>query len=256
MNFPIEISQNDIGVSMSSNFMGAKITRSYDKMVKDEREWYRGLPDVTVELSFNDGLVGLNEAASIEGFISLFDLALLSFMSSGREVAIEIGSLYGRSTRVINGNVPVMFAVDTFNGEDDGSYGTNYEGLITQYCIREIFDEHARTFPNELHTIQDRSDNAIKQFLDKGYRGKVDFIFIDGDHSYEGAKSDVVNYLPLLADGGVMCGHDYQYEPLRRAVDEVLGDKVIPLCALKDDDFSRWLKWMDLKHEMWAYIKK
>ncbi|QHG19882.1 hypothetical protein GJB62_06235 [Nostoc sp. ATCC 53789] len=35
------------------------------------------------------------------------------------------------------------------------------------------------------------------------------YIFVDGDHSYEGVKRDIANYYPLLAPGGLMIFHDY-----------------------------------------------
>ncbi|MDH6099008.1 class I SAM-dependent methyltransferase [Anabaenopsis sp. FSS-46] len=35
------------------------------------------------------------------------------------------------------------------------------------------------------------------------------YIFVDGDHSYEGVKQDIINYYPLLALGGLMIFHDY-----------------------------------------------
>lgn len=35
------------------------------------------------------------------------------------------------------------------------------------------------------------------------------YIFVDGDHSYEGVKQDIINYYPLLAPGGLMIFHDY-----------------------------------------------
>ncbi len=37
---------------------------------------------------------------------------------------------------------------------------------------------------------------------------KVDVIFIDGDHSYEGCKDDIDNWYPQMAKGGVMLFHD------------------------------------------------
>ena len=37
---------------------------------------------------------------------------------------------------------------------------------------------------------------------------KVDLLFIDGDHSYEGVKKDFEMYSPLVADGGVIAFHD------------------------------------------------
>jgi predicted O-methyltransferase YrrM len=36
-----------------------------------------------------------------------------------------------------------------------------------------------------------------------------EFIFIDGDHSYEGVRQDIIDYFPLLAPGGIMVFHDY-----------------------------------------------
>ena len=37
---------------------------------------------------------------------------------------------------------------------------------------------------------------------------KVDLLFIDGDHSYEGVKKDFEMYSPLVADGGMIAFHD------------------------------------------------
>lgn len=36
-----------------------------------------------------------------------------------------------------------------------------------------------------------------------------EFIFIDGDHSYQGVRQDILDYYPLLAPGGIMVFHDY-----------------------------------------------
>ena len=37
---------------------------------------------------------------------------------------------------------------------------------------------------------------------------KLDFIFIDGDHSYRNAKIDYLNYSPLVRKGGIVAVHD------------------------------------------------
>jgi len=36
----------------------------------------------------------------------------------------------------------------------------------------------------------------------------IDFIFIDGDHSYDGVKADYEDYSPLVRPGGLMAFHD------------------------------------------------
>ena len=37
---------------------------------------------------------------------------------------------------------------------------------------------------------------------------KLDFLFIDGDHTYEGVKKDFELYSPLVAKGGIVAFHD------------------------------------------------
>ena len=49
------------------------------------------------------------------------------------------------------------------------------------------------------------SSELIKSFPDNFF----DFIYIDGDHSYKGAKSDLINYYAKVRRGGVLAGHDY-----------------------------------------------
>ncbi|MCL4399807.1 class I SAM-dependent methyltransferase [Patescibacteria group bacterium] len=42
---------------------------------------------------------------------------------------------------------------------------------------------------------------------------KVDFLFIDADHSYEGVKKDFEMYSPLVRDGGIIAFHDIASSP-------------------------------------------
>lgn len=42
---------------------------------------------------------------------------------------------------------------------------------------------------------------------------KIDFLFIDGDHTYEGVKKDVELYTPLVADDGFIALHDIAKHP-------------------------------------------
>jgi predicted O-methyltransferase YrrM len=37
---------------------------------------------------------------------------------------------------------------------------------------------------------------------------KLDFFFIDGDHTYEGVKADFEMYSPLVRSGGLIAFHD------------------------------------------------
>ena len=62
----------------------------------------------------------------------------------------------------------------------------------------------------ELHfmygcSFSNETVNKVSKIL-KG--DKIDFLFIDGDHSYEGARKDFEQYKPLMRDGGIIALHD------------------------------------------------
>lgn len=48
------------------------------------------------------------------------------------------------------------------------------------------------------------SDDAVTQVPDK-----IDFVFVDGDHSFLAVLSDLTNYVPKLKSGGLLTGHDW-----------------------------------------------
>ena len=48
---------------------------------------------------------------------------------------------------------------------------------------------------------------------------KLDFIFIDGDHAYEGVKKDFEMYSPLVKKGGLIIFHDIAVHPLELRCD-------------------------------------
>jgi hypothetical protein len=50
-------------------------------------------------------------------------------------------------------------------------------------------------------------DSAAADFQDM--RGKVDFVFVDGDHGYDYVRSDTENAFSMLSSKGVIVWHDY-----------------------------------------------
>jgi predicted O-methyltransferase YrrM len=49
--------------------------------------------------------------------------------------------------------------------------------------------------------------------------GSVDFLFIDGDHRYDGVRRDFESYAPLVRPGGLIAIHDIVPGPV-----EAVGD--------------------------------
>lgn len=49
----------------------------------------------------------------------------------------------------------------------------------------------------------------MRQLVEKQLKGQaVDFLFIDGDHSYNGVRADFQLYAPLVRPGGIVAFHD------------------------------------------------
>ncbi len=53
--------------------------------------------------------------------------------------------------------------------------------------------------------LRQASPQAAEQFAD----GPFDFVFIDAQHQYEGAKQDFEAWWPKVRSGGILAGHDY-----------------------------------------------
>jgi predicted O-methyltransferase YrrM len=82
------------------------------------------------------------------------------------------------------------------------------------------------------------SDDTINNFKDES----IDFIFIDGLHTYEQCKKDINNYYSKIKPGGFFSGHDYTYcDGVNRAVNEFSSqvNKEVLTC---DNDVWYWIK--------------
>merc|ERR1712228_653469 len=53
--------------------------------------------------------------------------------------------------------------------------------------------------------IRKKSQVAYKMFEDSYFY----YIFIDGDHSFQGIIADFFNWFPKIKTKGIVCGHDY-----------------------------------------------
>ena len=149
---------------------------------------------------------------------------------------IEIGSFIGESTVIFAEHFKHVNAVDPFLADYDPQDPTS------NFNFDEVFEE----FQDRIEEKKDKvtiykmySCDAVVSLKDDTY----DFVYIDGLHTYEGVKEDIINYLPLVKKGGVIGGHDYgtphtHLLGVTKAVDEVLGK---PDKTFKD---GSWIKYL------------
>jgi len=54
----------------------------------------------------------------------------------------------------------------------------------------------------------DSHSSMAYHYIHSMFPNGLDFLFIDGDHTYEGARQDFANYAPMVRPGGVIAFHD------------------------------------------------
>lgn len=114
---------------------------------------------------------------------------------------VEIGVRYGGTSFYLLNKFP-----------DLKLYGIDTD--ISQFYSGEIQER----YKDRLVAIQGMSHTVTEMIPDNS----VDIIFIDGDHSYEAVKKDIILYTPKLKDGGLLTGHDIDYPGVNQAVTELI----------------------------------
>ncbi|MDM8547091.1 CmcI family methyltransferase [Candidatus Venteria ishoeyi] len=89
-------------------------------------------------------------------------------------------------------------------------------GLMRLYFfIRLLFFKSIPLSGQTLNLLRSNSQKLItKKKIEKILNGKkIDLLYIDADHSYEGVKKDFELYSPLVTPGGIIVFHDIVHHP-------------------------------------------
>lgn len=153
--------------------------------------------------------MNLENALKIPGFTNQFELEWLAKQASTRNRILEIGSWKGRSTRAIADNTDgTVWAVDTWNGTPEDPHFKELVGKDPDWLFDEFLTNIGDTHLRE-QSVRPLRLSSLDAAATLSAKFKFDMIFIDADHSYEAVKADVLAWRPLLAEGGLFCGHDY-----------------------------------------------
>lgn len=122
--------------------------------------------------------------------------------------ALEIGTAKGGTlfmlTRLASADALIL-SVDLPHGKYGGGYGS---------LRKLVYQRFARRW-QRLHLLQgdshsERMFERVKQVLG---RRTLDYLFIDGDHTYQGVRQDFEMYSPLVRRGGLIAFHDIAEHP-------------------------------------------
>lgn len=127
------------------------------------------------------------------------------------KVVLEIGTAKGGTfytwCRTLS-TATTIISLDLPQGEFGGGYSERHISLF------ESFSNDKNLFFVRENSHNESTYEAIQEILETQTDGDVvDFLFIDGDHTYEGVKRDFEMYKPLVRDGGVIALHDIVYHP-------------------------------------------
>ncbi len=124
-------------------------------------------------------------------------------------IGLEIGVATGTNAERINKFIDLseMWLIDPWasqnnraadRGDNNGTHNKAFEETNRRFGTNDKFK-----------IIKNFAADVVDQFSDEYF----DFIYIDGDHSYEGCKKDLDLYYPKLKEGGFFGGHDFTGSP-------------------------------------------
>ncbi|XPV76406.1 MAG: class I SAM-dependent methyltransferase [Desulfovibrio sp.] len=132
----------------------------------------------------------------LEGF------ALLSFAAKGpgKGAIVEIGSFKGRATCYLGLGTKStgrekVYAVDSFQEAGMSDSATYFDEFMTNVKKNGL--------SMQVRPVPKKSIEAAKEW-DKPIR----LLFIDGEHTYEGVKSDFTLWEKHVVEGGIIAFHD------------------------------------------------
>jgi len=130
---------------------------------------------------------------------------LLSFLQSRKVKSIlEIGTSEGGTlfllSRVASEDAKIV-SIDLLEGIGGGHLYPKWKSALYSSFARKT---------QEMKLLRANSyDRATFDKVSSIFENeKIDFVFIDGDHSYEGVRKDFELYYPLVADDGIIAFHD------------------------------------------------
>lgn len=155
---------------------------------------------------------------------------LLKEIPSGG-IAAEVGTWKGEFSKKIlrYTNPKKLFLVDPYHFTPD--YGTGYfssesssqEKMDGVYnLVRQKFN--AEIGKGQVEMLRVFSEQALSEFPEEHF----DWLYIDGNHTYDFVKKDLAIAWNKLKTGGLLCGDDYKVvgwweDGVTRAVDEFLN---------------------------------
>jgi predicted O-methyltransferase YrrM len=116
----------------------------------------------------------------------------------GFKTAVEVGCRYGASAQLWLEHIPglELHCIDPYRAYHRVSQARQ-DLIYAGAC------ENAAKYGFTLH--REASLDAVGRFVD----GSLDWVNIDGDHTFDAAVQDIIKWAPKVREGGLVLVHDY-----------------------------------------------
>jgi len=153
--------------------------------------------DALLDRAFELGMVQIR--AEIAGLVDMLrGFPLRNVMEIGSESG---GTFYLWCRLAALGGLKI--SLDWPAGTSGSGLYSNPRALDARMSLFQSFAPRVKVITGDSHSAAIR--NQLPEILDGD---KLDFLFIDGDHSYEGVKQDWNDYRGLVRPGGLVAFHD------------------------------------------------
>jgi GT2 family glycosyltransferase/glycosyltransferase involved in cell wall biosynthesis len=162
----------------------------------------------------------LTRVTSWHGLIPVgFELVLLQEPGILVELGTHSGDSYCAFCQGVEmaGAATKCFAVDTWVGDEQA-------GLYGPEILEDLKQYHDPRYSRFSSLLQSTFENALRHFDDRS----IDFLHIDGLHTYDAVKHDFLTWLPKLSNRAIVLFHDI---------------------SVRDKDFGVRRFWEELKTE-------
>jgi len=170
--------------------------------------------------------MNIERALATEGWMMESELVYLAEMALRSRSIAEVGSWMGRSTCALAVNCPgCVMAFDTWEGSAE------HQPMLAEKPNSWLVSEFLRnTHGLPVVAVQGKSTVRAAEMAES--KRRFDLIFLDASHDYDNVKADILAWTPLLTDGGILCGHDYDpphWMGVKQAVDEFVPKfRIVP----------------------------
>lgn len=125
----------------------------------------------------------------------------------GVKIGVEVGTDHGKYAEQLLVGIPglTLYCVDPWSPYVEGEI--SHDAVEMEHIYEEA---KRRVTPYNGQLVRKTSMEAVRTFDND----TLDFVFIDGNHSYDYVLEDITEWYEKVKPGGIIYGHDYKVDPV------------------------------------------